>query len=87
MKEFKANRWRNRQRKKISEFTSCIRKMETIGMRRSRKSCVARPWEEWRYAVSKFKRAGSMKIAVVKIKMQHCIGDLKNKDSPLEEES
>ena len=47
-------------------------------MRRSRKSYAARPWEGWRHAVSKFRRAVSMKIAV---------GDLKILDSQLEEES
>ena len=35
-------------------------------MRRSRKSCAARPGEEGKHAVSKFRRAVSMKIAVGK---------------------
>ena len=68
--------WKNRQRKRFSEFTSvrdkrvkilvnsCIRKMDIIGMSRSSKSCAARPWEVERHAVSKFRRAVSMKIAV-----------------------
>ena len=46
---------------------SCIRKMDRIRMRRSRKSCAAKPREGWRYAVGKFRRAVSMKIAVEKI--------------------
>ena len=45
---------------------SCIIKMERIGMRRSRKSCAARPWEGWRHAVSKFRRAVTLKLAVEK---------------------
>ena len=44
---------------------SCIRKMDRIGMR-SRKYCAARLREGWRHAVSKFRRAVSMKIAVEK---------------------
>ena len=43
---------------------SCIREMDRIRMRRSRKSCAARPREGERHAVSKFRRAVSMKIAV-----------------------
>ena len=43
---------------------SCIGKMGRIGMRRSRKPCAARPREGWRHAVSKFRRAVSIKIAV-----------------------
>ena len=38
--------------------------LDRIRMRVSRKSCVARPWEERRHAVSKFRRAISMKITV-----------------------
>ena len=65
-----------RQRKRFPEFTSVreervkilvnsfIRKMDRIGMRRSRKSCAARLRESGRHAVSKFRRAVSMKIAV-----------------------
>ena len=66
----------NRQRKRVPEFTSvrdervkilinsCIRKMDRIRMRRSRKSCAARPREGGRHAVSKFRREVSMKIPV-----------------------
>ena len=43
---------------------SCIRKMNRIGMIKSRKCCAARPQEGGRHAVSKFRRAVSMKIAV-----------------------
>ena len=35
-------------------------------MRRSRKAYAARPQEGWRHAVSKFRRAVSMKIALEK---------------------
>ena len=45
---------------------SCIRKMDRIGMRRSRKSCAVRPQEGWRHAVSKFRRTVTRKIAVEK---------------------
>ena len=70
--------WKNRQRKRVPEFTSVrdervkilvnsyIRKMDSIGMRRSRKPCAARPRERWKHAISKFRRAVSMKIAVKK---------------------
>ena len=63
------------KRKRVPEFTSvkdervkilvnfCIRKVDKIRMR-SRKSCAARPREGWRHAVSKFRRAVSMKIEV-----------------------
>ncbi len=34
------------------------------GMRLSRKSCAARPREGWRHAVSKFRRAVSVKITI-----------------------
>ena len=69
-------RWKNRQRKRVPEFTSVrdervkilvnsyIRKMDRIRMRRSRKYCAARPREGGRHAVIKFRRAVSMKIAV-----------------------
>ena len=43
---------------------SFIRKMDRIRMTRSRKSCATRPWEGRRHAVSKFRIAVSMKIAV-----------------------
>ena len=45
---------------------SCIRKMDRIGMRRSRKPCAARPQEGGKHVVSKFRKAVSMKIAVEK---------------------
>ena len=38
--------------------------MDRIGVRISGKSCAARPREGGRHAVSKFKRAVSMKITV-----------------------
>ena len=43
---------------------SCIRKMDRIRMRKSRKFFSVRPREEGKHAVSKFRRAISMKIAV-----------------------
>ena len=43
---------------------SCIRKMDKIEMRRSRKLCATRPREEGKHKVSKFRRAVSMKITV-----------------------
>ena len=43
---------------------SCIRKMDKIGMKRRRKSCVTRPREKVRHAVSKFRRAVIIKIEV-----------------------
>ena len=66
---------------------SCIRKMDRIEMKRSRKLCATRPREGRRHAFSKFRRAVSMKIDRKEIKLQHCVGDLKNQDSQLEENS
>ena len=43
---------------------SCTKKVDRIGMRRSRKSCARRLREGWTQAVSKIRRAVSMKIAV-----------------------
>ena len=43
---------------------SCIREVDRIGVRERRKSCAARPRKEGRHAVSKIRRAVSMKIAV-----------------------
>ena len=75
MKEFVIGRWKNGQRKRDPEFTnvrdervkilvnSLIRKMDRRGMRRSRKSCAARPRERGRHAVREFIRVISMKIA------------------------
>ena len=45
---------------------SSIRKIDRIGIRRSRKSCAAKLQEGWRHAISKFRRAVSLKIAVEK---------------------
>ena len=45
---------------------SCIRKMDRIKMRRSRKSCAAWPRDGGKHAVSKFREAVSIKIAVEK---------------------
>ena len=43
---------------------SCISEVDRIGVRESRESRVARPREGGRHAVSKFRRAVTMKIAV-----------------------
>ena len=43
---------------------SCIREVDRIGMGVNRKSCVVRPREGWRHAVSKFRRAVSMQITI-----------------------
>ena len=64
---------------------SCIRKMDKIGMRRSRKPCAARPREGWRHAV--LKSSQHEKKPRKKIKMHHCVGDLMNQDHQLEEKS
>ena len=62
--------------------SSCVRKMERIRMRRSRKHCAARPLEGGKHAVSKFRRAVSMKNSGRKeIKMQHSVGDKKSRQS------
>ena len=42
----------------------CIREVDIIGMRVSKKSCAARPREGGRNAVSKFRRVVSIKITV-----------------------
>ena len=42
----------------------CIREVDRIGMRVSKRSCAARSQEGGRYAVSKFRRAVSLKITV-----------------------
>ena len=47
-------------------LNSCIRNMDIIVMRRSRKSCAASRRKGWWHAVSKFRRTVSMKIAVEK---------------------
>ena len=43
---------------------SCIREVDRIGVRERRQSCAARLQEEGRHAVSKIRRAVSMKITV-----------------------
>ena len=43
---------------------SCIREVDRIGVRGRGKSCAARPREQGRHAVSKIRRAVSMKKAV-----------------------
>jgi len=43
---------------------SCIRGLDSIGMSVSGKSCAAGPREGERHAVSKFRRAVSVKIAI-----------------------
>ncbi len=65
-----------RGRKGVPEFTSdreesikvlvhsCIRGLDSIRVSLWRKTCKARPWEEGRHAVSKSRRAVSMKIAI-----------------------
>ena len=49
--------------------------MDRIGARESRKSSAAGPREGGRHAVSKFRRAVTMKIAVEKREKQHCGGE------------
>ena len=43
---------------------SCIKEVDRIGMRVSRKLCAVRARERVRHAISKFKRAVNMKIIV-----------------------
>ncbi len=43
---------------------SCIRGLDSIGMNISRKSCATGPRKGGRHAVSKFRRAVSVKIAI-----------------------
>ena len=68
---------------------SCYREMYIIRMRRSRKPCAARPRKGWRHAVSKFRQKSSQheNSSTKEIEIQHCVGDLRNQDSQLEEES
>ena len=56
---------------------SCIRDLDSIGVRKGRKSCAARPREEWRHAVSKFRRAVSMKITIEDRKRCNIAADVK----------
>ena len=59
------------------QVNSCIRKMDRIGMSKSRNSYAARPREGWRLAVIKFRKAVSMEIAIAnEMNMQYCVGDL-----------
>ena len=69
-------RWKYRSRERVPEFTrerderlkilvnSCIREVDRIGVRGRGKSCVERPREQGRHAISKIRTAVSMKIAV-----------------------
>ena len=43
---------------------SCVRGLDSIRVRESRQSCAAWPHEGWRHAVSKFRRAVSVKITI-----------------------
>ncbi len=43
---------------------SHIRNLNSKGVSVRGKSCAARPWERCRHAVSKFRRAVSMKITI-----------------------
>ncbi len=43
---------------------SCISQVDRIGVSERRKSCAARPWEGGRHAVSKFRRAVTVKTAI-----------------------
>ena len=66
----------NRISKRIPKFTikmnekmrmlvnSCISEVDRIGIRKSRMLYAARPQERGRHAVTKFRRAETMKIAV-----------------------
>ena len=45
-------------------INSCIRKLDRIGIRVSGESCAAGPREGGRHAVSKIRRAVTMKIAI-----------------------
>ena len=60
---------------------SCIRGLDSIGVRKSRKSCAARPREGGRHAVSKFRRAVSMKIAIKYRKRCNIAAEFKRKDT------
>ena len=75
-------------RQRVPEFTSkgdermkmlvnsCISEVDRIGMRKSRKSCAARPQEGGRHAVSKFRRAVTMKIAIENRKRSNIAADI-----------
>ena len=79
MKEFKSWASGKTDKGRLLEFTSvrdekvkvlvnsCIRRMDRIGNRnRNKKPCAARLQEGWSHAVSKLRRAVSMKIVVEK---------------------
>ena len=55
---------RERDKRMKTLVGSCISEVDRIRVRESRESRVARPWEWGRHAVSKFRRAVTMKIAV-----------------------
>ena len=56
---------------------SCIRKVDRMWMRASRKSCAARPREGERHAVSKFRKSVRMKITVEGSKRCNIAADFK----------
>ena len=55
---------------------SCIRGLDRIGVRGSSKSCAARPLEGGRHAVSKFRRAVTMKITIEDRKRSNIAADI-----------
>ncbi len=61
--------------------------MDRIGTRVSRKSCAARPQEGERHAVSKFRRAVTMKIMVEDSMRSNTVAVIGRLKSQLEEES
>ena len=99
MKEFKS--WAGGKTDKGREFqsspvrdekmkimvNSCIRNMDRIGMRRSRKSCAERLQEVGGMQLASSESSQHKNSGRRQIEMQHCGGDLKNQDSQLEEES
>ena len=56
---------------------SCIRELDRKGVRVSRKSGAVRPPDGRRHAVSKFKRAGTMKITIEDRKRSNTAADFK----------
>ena len=56
---------------------SCIRELDRKGVRVSRKSGAARPPEGGRHAVSKFRRAVTMKITIENRKRSNTAADFK----------
>ena len=57
---------------------SCIRELDRKGVRVSRKSGAARPPERGRHAVSKFRRAVTMKITIEDRKRSNIAADFKS---------